>query len=86
MPALFNLIERESEPSVRAVLGHWLFGYMHPSPDGNGRMARFLMNAILASGGYRGWPPALHREKLGRPALKVPHGHWHGCRDKRPRV
>ena len=37
MPALFNLIERESEPSVRAVLGHWLFGYMHPSPDGNGR-------------------------------------------------
>jgi Fic family protein len=57
MLALFNLIERESEPSVRAVLGHWLFGYMHPSPDGNGRMARFLMNAMLASGGYRGWPP-----------------------------
>jgi hypothetical protein len=30
MPALFNLIERESEPSVRPVMGHWLFGYMHP--------------------------------------------------------
>jgi DNA-directed RNA polymerase specialized sigma24 family protein len=37
---------------VRAVLGHWLFGYVHPYPDGNGRMARFLMNAMLASGGY----------------------------------
>lgn len=52
MPALFNLIEGEQEPSVRAVLGHWLFGYIHPYPDGNGRMARFLMNAMLASGGY----------------------------------
>lgn len=52
MPALFTLIEGEPEPSVRAVLGHWLFGYIHPYPDGNGRMARFLMNAMLASGGY----------------------------------
>lgn len=50
MPALFDLIE--AEPSVRAVLGHWLFGYIHPYPDGNGRMARFLMNVLLASGGY----------------------------------
>jgi len=52
MPALFDLLEKETEPSVRAVLGHWLFGYIHPYPDGNGRMARFLMNAMLASGGY----------------------------------
>jgi fido (protein-threonine AMPylation protein) len=52
MPALFNLIEQEPEPGVRAVLGHWLFGYIHPYPDGNGRVARFLMNAMLASGGY----------------------------------
>jgi Fic family protein len=52
MPALFDLLEAESEPSVRAVLGHWLFGYIHPYPDGNGRLARFLMNAMLASGGY----------------------------------
>jgi fido (protein-threonine AMPylation protein) len=52
MPALFDLIEQEAEPGVRAVLGHWLFGYIHPYPDGNGRMARFLMNAMLASGGY----------------------------------
>jgi fido (protein-threonine AMPylation protein) len=52
MPAFFDLLEKEPEPSVRAVLGHWLFGYIHPYPDGNGRMARFLMNIMLASGGY----------------------------------
>jgi len=52
MPAFFDLLEKEPEPSVRAVLGHWLFGYVHPYSDGNGRMARFLMNAMLASGGY----------------------------------
>jgi Fic family protein len=52
MPAFFDLLEKESETSVRAVLGHWLFGYIHPYPDGNGRMARYLMNVMLASGGY----------------------------------
>jgi fido (protein-threonine AMPylation protein) len=52
MPAFFDLLEKETEPSVRAVLGHWLFGYIHPYPDGNGRMARFLMNVMLAAGGY----------------------------------
>lgn len=52
MPALFDLIENEPEPAVRAVLGHWLFGYVHPFPDGNGRIARFLMNTLLATGGY----------------------------------
>jgi hypothetical protein len=52
MPVFFDLLEKETEPSVRAVLGHWLFGYIHPYPDGNGRMSRFLMNVMLASGGY----------------------------------
>jgi Fic family protein len=52
MSALFQLIEEEPEASVRAVLGHWLFSYIHPYPDGNGRMSRFLMNVLLASGGY----------------------------------
>jgi Fic family protein len=42
----------QAEPAVRAVLGHWLVGYIHPYMDGNGRIARFLMNAMLASGGY----------------------------------
>jgi fido (protein-threonine AMPylation protein) len=52
IPALFDLLEEEKNPAVRAVLGHWMFGYIHPYPDGNGRMARFLMNVMLASGGY----------------------------------
>ena len=52
MQALFDLLEGEAEPSVKAVLGHWLFGYIHPWADGNGRIARFVMNALLASGGY----------------------------------
>src|SRR5688572_20948227 len=52
MPALFDLLENETHAGIRAVLGHWLFGYIHPYPDGNGRMARFVMNAMLASGGY----------------------------------
>ena len=52
MPTLFDLLEKEPVASVRAVLGHWLFGYVHPYPDGNGRMARFVMNVMLASGGY----------------------------------
>ncbi len=52
MPAFFDLLEQEPEAGVRAVLGHWLFGYIHPYPDGNGRLARFLMNTMLASGGY----------------------------------
>jgi fido (protein-threonine AMPylation protein) len=52
MSTLFDLLEAESEASARAVFGHWLFGYIHPYPDGNGRMARFMMNAMLASGGY----------------------------------
>jgi len=34
MSALFDLLEKESEPSVRAVLGHWLIGYVHPYPTG----------------------------------------------------
>jgi len=52
MGALFDLIQNEAEASVRAVLGHWLFGYVHPFPDGNGRVARFVMNTLLAAGGY----------------------------------
>jgi fido (protein-threonine AMPylation protein) len=52
MEAMLDLLQGEKEPAARIVLGHWLFGYIHPYPDGNGRMARFLMNAMLASGGY----------------------------------
>jgi hypothetical protein len=52
MPALFDLLEREEDASVRVVLGHFMFVYIHPYMDGNGRIGRFLMNLMLASGGY----------------------------------
>lgn len=52
MPILFQLISEEPSAAVRAVLGHFVFVYIHPYMDGNGRMGRFLMNAMLASGGY----------------------------------
>ncbi len=52
MPAFFDLLRNETEPSVRAVLGHFTFVYIHPYMDGNGRIGRFLMNAMLAAGGW----------------------------------
>ena len=51
MPVFFELLENEAEESVRVVLGHFIFVYIHPYYDGNGRIARFLMNAMIASGG-----------------------------------
>lgn len=52
MPALFDLIAAEPSAAVRAVLGHFCFVFIHPYMDGNGRIGRFLMNALFASGGY----------------------------------
>ncbi len=52
MPILFELLENEPEASVRAVLGHFMFVFIHPYMDGNGRIGRFLMNVLLISGGY----------------------------------
>lgn len=52
MPVFFDLLRDETEPAVRVVLGHFVFVYIHPYVDGNGRMGRFLMNLMLAAGGY----------------------------------
>jgi Fic family protein len=52
MPAFFELLKGETEPAVRVVLGHFVFVYIHPYFDGNGRMGRFLMNTMMAAGGY----------------------------------
>jgi fido (protein-threonine AMPylation protein) len=52
MPAFFDLLRDETDPAVRVVLGHFVFVYIHPYLDGNGRMGRFLMNVMLAAGGY----------------------------------
>lgn len=52
MPAFFDLLTKEENPAVRVVLGHFFFVYIHPYMDGNGRLGRFLMNVMCASGGY----------------------------------
>ena len=52
MPAFFDLLREEEHPAVRVVLGHFVFVYIHPYMDGNGRMGRFLMNLMMAAGGY----------------------------------
>jgi hypothetical protein len=52
MPVFFEMLTHEAEPSVRIVLGHFIFVYIHPYMDGNGRIGRFLMNLMLAASGY----------------------------------
>lgn len=49
----FDLLRSEKSSPVRVVLGHFMFVYIHPYMDGNGRMGRFMMNLMLADGGYR---------------------------------
>ncbi len=52
MPSFFNLLREEENAAVRVVLGHFMFVFIHPYIDGNGRIGRFLMNVMMASGGY----------------------------------
>lgn len=52
MDTLENLLISEESAAVRAVLGHFVFVFIHPYMDGNGRIGRFLMNLMLVSGGY----------------------------------
>ncbi len=52
METLFGLISEETHPAVQAVLGHFIFVYIHPYMDGNGRIGRLLLNLMLVSGGY----------------------------------
>ena len=51
MPTFFRLLEEEDNASVRVVLGHFVLVFIHPFIDGNGRIARFLMNFMLAAAG-----------------------------------
>lgn len=52
METYFQLMKEEPYPKVQAVLGHYIFAYIHPYQDGNGRLSRFIMNTALASKGY----------------------------------
>ncbi len=47
-------------PLLQAALAHVLFGQIHPFVDGNGRIARALMNLILLR---RGYPTCIIREE-----------------------
>ncbi|WP_247473443.1 Fic family protein [Bradyrhizobium sp. 182] len=51
MEAFLDCLKEEKDPRVRAVLGQFVFTFIHPLPDGNGRTGRFLMNVMMASGG-----------------------------------
>lgn len=52
MDAFFQRLIAEESAAVRAILGHFVFVFIHPYSDGNGRIARLLMNTMFASGGY----------------------------------
>jgi fido (protein-threonine AMPylation protein) len=70
MPAFFDLLRDEEQPAVRVVLGHFIFVYIHPYMDGNGRMARFLMNTMMAASGYPWTVIPLSERKIYMTALE----------------
>ena len=47
MKVLTELIVKEPNFAIKAVLGHFFLGYIHPFPDGNGRTSRFIMNFLF---------------------------------------
>ncbi len=51
--------ESKLHPLERAAIFHGRFEKIHPFEDGNGRVGRFLVNAILANNGY---PPMIVRK------------------------
>jgi hypothetical protein len=52
LDALKECLLTEPDAFVNAVMAHFLVGYIHPFMDGNGRIARFTMNVMLAEGRY----------------------------------
>ncbi|MFH1347257.1 MAG: Fic family protein [Candidatus Margulisiibacteriota bacterium] len=47
-----NSVNSVKDPIIKAILSHYVFVYIHPYVDGNGRCARLLMNYILLTSGY----------------------------------
>lgn len=70
METLFKLLKKEESAAVRSVLGHFMFVYIHPYMDGNGRIGRFLMNLMLISGGYNWTVIRVERRKEYMEALE----------------
>lgn len=73
MEAFFTCMQEEESPSVRAVLGHYVFVFIHPFMDGNGRIARFILNTMLASGGYPWTVVQVTRRKQYIDSLEATH-------------
>lgn len=71
METFFECLHAEKDPRVRAVLGHFIFTFIHLLPDGNGRSGRFLMNVMLAEGGYPWTIIPVDRRKDYMEALEV---------------
>jgi hypothetical protein len=71
MEELFDVLRAEPSAAARAVLGHFAFTWVHPYPDGNGRLGRFLMNLQLASAGYPWTVIQLERCREYMSALEV---------------
>ena len=46
--ALNVLNDTKNEPLVNIAVFHYLFGYIHPFYDGNGRMSRFISSSFLS--------------------------------------
>jgi Fic family protein len=53
MDSLFSYIESNNEDTlIKAIIAHFYFVYVHPYCDGNGRLARLLVNYILFNSNY----------------------------------
>jgi Fic family protein len=51
MEKYFEVLKNDDNILSKAILGHFIFGFIHPYIDGNGRISRFIMNTILISYG-----------------------------------
>jgi len=73
MDVFFQCLATEKSACVRAILGHYIFVFIHPYMDGNGRIARFILNIMLASGGYPWSVVQVARRKEYIDALETVH-------------
>ncbi len=71
MAVLKECIAEEDSFPVKAILGHFFLGYIHPFMDGNGRTARFLMNFLFIVGGYNWVVIKLETRKAYMDALEA---------------
>ena len=62
----FNTHEKTTDPVKFAALSHQKFVFIHPFIDGNGRVARLIMNLALLRAGYQICiiPPILRHEYI----------------------